>query len=255
MKLQIEYLNELLTNNRYPVNSEKSLISRDICGKYTNQVDLPALSVPGGDLGELIVILAAANSYGYEVKLDTYLPILIELIGGEMNFSYHNEGKNTPNLANISCNYIEQICQKFSEYSLTQENITAIEQKLSTIKTDHPSKYPQIDDVSEEAVLIINGPYGVYPRFSFQTDNGIVSGSLYIFHRSLADARHKALAKKLFESKAVSLFEGCDEEYLYHTLTETMDTHFFQTISMVTKELPIYTVTFANDGSFTIAQE
>lgn len=255
MKLQIEYLNELLSHNRYTINLGKTFISRDICGKYTNQIDLPALSIPGGDLGELLVILAAANSYGYEVDLNTYLNTFIDLIGGEEYFSYHNEGNSHSNLSNTSCRYIKQIYEHFSDYALTQDNITAVDQKLSIIKTNHHMAYPQVNDVSEEAVLIINGPYGVYPRFSFQTDNGMVSGSLYIFHRSLSDTRHKLLAKKLFENNAVKLFDGCDEEYLYHTLTETMDTHFFQTISTVTKNLPIYTITFHEDGSYELAQE
>ncbi len=94
------------------------------------------------------------------------------------------------------------------------------------------------------AVVQIRGNYGILPRKS--------KYEVFIFHETLASERHRVLAKKLIEQTAVTLFPGCDEEYLYEALSDMTDSYLYETVARLGKGLPIYYVEFDTEGLFTI---
>ncbi|OGK11615.1 hypothetical protein A2954_06715 [Candidatus Roizmanbacteria bacterium RIFCSPLOWO2_01_FULL_37_12] len=104
----------------------------------------------------------------------------------------------------------------------------------------------------EGAILQIRGVYSVKPEFALRSEEGFVKGELYVFHETATNKNHRDLAKELIEVKAVQLFPGCDEEYLYEALSEVTETYLYQTINKVAAKLPIYYVKFDEDGSFTV---
>jgi len=104
------------------------------------------------------------------------------------------------------------------------------------------------------AVLQIKGDYSIKPEFSMKTKEGFVAGELFVFHETVTNNNHKILAKKLIEKKAVELFPGCDEEYLYQAISEVTETQFYETLRKVATELPIFHVSFDTDGTFSIKE-
>lgn len=89
---------DLVFENRYPVKENKFL-SRCIDGRYLNEKNLPALAIPGGDLGELALILATGNAFGFAVDREKAFEILVEMVGGEENFHFHTDDHHLVNEA------------------------------------------------------------------------------------------------------------------------------------------------------------
>lgn len=100
------------------------------------------------------------------------------------------------------------------------------------------------------AVIHIRGDFSVKPEYSMNTEEGFVKGELFVYHETLINKLHKELSKKLIEEKAVELFPGCDEEYLYETISETAENYLFEILNKVAKNLPIFQVNFDVDGTF-----
>ncbi len=110
------------------------------------------------------------------------------------------------------------------------------------------------DDHLEGAVLIVSGPYGILPQYKLATSKRDVLTQAFVFHKSLVDERHRALAKALIESKAVILFEGCDEEYLYEVLSSTTEDYLMDMVKGTAKGLSIFEVVFDETGDFTLEE-
>lgn len=106
----------------------------------------------------------------------------------------------------------------------------------------------------EGAVLQIRGDFSVKPEFSMRTEDGFIKGVLFIFQETLTNRNHRVLAKKLIEEKAVELYPGCDEEYLYEALSEVTEIQLYETIKNLAAELPIFQVSFDADGTFRIKE-
>ena len=242
MKLNLDNIYELVRNNIYDIPQEKRFICRDFNGDYENNEKLPALAIPGADFGQLITLLSTANSYGFEIDIQKAFTALKTVIGEE-DFIFDNAAE-----------LYKDFIQKYqNDLSVTEEDMQKLEDMINAASFN-VSHFPSRKDVGAGAILIIDGNKGIYPRFQFQTNNGLLTGTVYVFHRYLADERNKSLAASLVNTDAVTLYEGCDEEYLYAAITETMDTHFFQIANTMLPNLPIYTVTFAASGTFDIEQ-
>lgn len=115
-------------------------------------------------------------------------------------------------------------------------------------------KPPRLNKQYEGAVLQVRGVYSVNPLFSVRTERGNIKGEMFVFHETFTNNKHKILAKKLIENKAVKLFPGCDEEYLYEVLSEVTESHLFETLKRLASGLSMFQVNFENDGSFDIKE-
>ncbi len=242
---------EIISNNRYKVEEVSKHCSRCIDGRYENSADLPALTIPGADIGDLAVLYGSAEQFAFEIDYDKALTTLQELIGLE-NFSWHTDEHGDNRLQGSGCGHITQLRKDPKDYSLTNEQLEILSKQMSKAQKKGGKETTLMGDHLEGAVLIIKGNYGVLPQFNLQTDKGTRLVQLFIFHQSLVDARHKIWAKKLFEKGAVKLFEKLDDEYLYEALCATTEDHLFETAKRLAKDLPIFDVSFKDDGNFSV---
>ena len=93
-----EDLEHLLKKNIYQFDSHSRFISRCIDGRYKNDVSLPSLAMPGADVGEMAVLFATANKFGFEIDGEKAWKTLVEVIGGDENIRFHTDShaeKNT----------------------------------------------------------------------------------------------------------------------------------------------------------------
>ncbi|MBW7960534.1 hypothetical protein H3C65_03530 [Patescibacteria group bacterium] len=228
-----------VSENRYPVKG-KRFISRCIDGRYKNEEGLPALAIPGADLGQMAVIFSAANRYGFEVDGKKALDTLIEVVGGKANFRTHTDSHHEGKGFAKGCGHWGQVLKDKDAYGITEEQIEFINRELKGIGEQVILE----GNHSESAVFIIKGSWGILPRFK--------NSSAFMYHQSLVDERNRELAEKLLEKGAVTLKNNEGVEWLYEALSEVTTTHLLETSNRLAKGLPIYDVNFKDDGSFTI---
>jgi len=278
--LSAELVRELISKNRYRIEEKTKFLSRCIDGRYSNQfkvqssklkvttqnskiaeTDLPALAFPGGDVGELALIFATANSYGFEVDGEKAYKIFIKAIGGEKNFGIHSDYHAVPagrqgdaNKSASDCGHWKQINLDPQAYNLEKDQIDFIQKKLDQLKKKKIKEIILEGEHLEGAVLLVKGSWGILPRYKIETDGGSQETQVFIYHQSLVDERHQVLASTWLKEKAVKLYNGCDKDYLYEALSEMAENHLMVTIKRLAKQLPIYEVKFNDDESFIINQ-
>lgn len=267
-KLSLNQVQELVAENKYPVEESKKLLSRCIDGRYENKVksqklkvkntsqklegeeQLSPLAFPGGDIGQLAVIIAAANNFGFEIDLEKTYRSLIEVIGGERNFGMHTDSHGDPKKAVSGCGHFKQINLDNQAYSLTKEQVDFIYQKAVEARKAGANEIVLHGDHIEGAVLLVYGNKSVMNQFKI--DGSLVE--VFMFHQTLANLRNRLLAKKLLENKAVVLVPPLDEDYLYTALCEITEVHLMETAVRLAKDLPIYKVSFSDDGGTEIVE-
>ncbi len=117
------------------------------------------------------------------------------------------------------------------------------------------ANFPSLDEIEYSgAVVQIEGNYTIPAVCRVETAEGLVKVHLDIYHQTLVNRRNRELIRELVEKKAVELFPGTDEEWLYEALSETSDEYFYETIREKAKGLPVYTVKFKEDGAFVVEE-
>ena len=250
IKLNSSQIQRLLKENCYQVDEKNKFLSRCIDGRYRNSFELPALALPGADLGQLALIIACANDFGLEIDYERVFQILIDLIGGIKKFSYHTDCYHN-NLV-LGCSHYVQILKDFSSYNLQKKDVDFLNEKLNFLKKEGCLPLLLEGEHDEGAVLLVKGNFGVLPRFTVETDEGKKEVSVFVYQKTLIDQRHRLLVKKLIESKGVKLFDNLDDEYLYEVLSEEGEIHFLETINRLAHDLPIYKVLFDKNGDFNL---
>ncbi len=248
-KKQIE---ELIWNNRYRVNPKTKFLSRCIDGRYENQIksNLPALAFPGGDVGELALIYATANNFGLGVDREKVVKTIIEVVGGIKNFGLHSDHHGDSKITASGCGHWKQINLDPLAYNLKKTQIDFVQKKLKELKKNGANEIILEGEHLEGAVVFIKGNFGIYPRYILELSRGKIETEIFVYHQTLVDERHRALAAALLANRAVKLYPGCDEDYLYQALSEMVENHLMETAKRLAKGLPIYSVKFDNEGSF-----
>ena len=239
-----EQINQLIFKNRYPIIEEKKFFSCCFEEVFEDKENPCPLTLPGGDLGEMAVILATGNDFGFEIDFEKAFESLSKLIGGERNFSFHNHL-----FSSFDCSYWQEVKKEPKAFNLTQREINLLQKKTKHFLVNQKSLKK---DSYKTAVLLIKGYWSVYPRYFLETEEGKKEVSVFLYQKTLVDNRRKILAKKLIDEKAVKLYAGCDAEYLYQVMSEEGEIHLFEAITRLAKDLPIFQVNFDEEGGFTV---
>lgn len=251
--LNQEQIFELVKNNQF-LTSFSDINCRCIDGRYKSDV-LPALTIPGGDIGQLAIIFASANNFGFKINKDKLLKTYEEFLGGWKNFHYHSDDHHSPLKLASGCGYYNLIKNNSDKFYLQSEDINFIDKQLTLIAQQANQEILH-GDHDEGAVVLVKEKVGIYPRFVFKVksdgEEKKIEASVFIFNQTLFAKRQKILAKKILDHNVVKLFPGLDEEYLSFTLIETAEVHLFETLNQLAKGLPIYEVSFDKNFKFKI---
>lgn len=240
--LSKEQMTDLVLENTY--TAKNGLLSRCIDGRYDNSDDLPALAIPGADAGELGAIFAMANTFGYALDMQKALDALVEVVGGVKNIRFHTDLHAEAGKILAGCGHIKQEGLDTESYNLTKEQLEFIKSSFDVLKKQGAQEEMLHGDHQESAALFIKGPYGVMPQFALGREDGGRNVQIFVFHRTLADLRHRLLAKKLIETKAIDLSVGLDEEAVFLALSDTMEDQLMETVKRLALGLPIFEVAF-----------
>lgn len=246
---------DLVQHNKFALEDRHRLESRCIDGRYENdEAHMHALAIPGGTAGELALIYATANTYGFDLEPDRAFDVLTEIRGGVEYFSFHTDDHSGFDPEKGGCGHMTQIRLHPEVYNLEKEDLEQIRKQIEKARKMGAKEMILHGQHMEGAVLLVQGNYGVLPRFQVETDLGLRNIEIFIYHQSLANERYKALAQKLIEKEAVTLYNGCDAEYLYEAFLDVDENHLFETLNRLAVGLPLYEVQFAKDGTFNVEE-
>ena len=224
---------EFVIHNRYSLSGDE-FEARCFSSDYPNIPTTPGLAIPGGDVGELAILLAAANSHGFNVNLSKAIEALFKLTG--QNKQLHMESAN--HKLN-RCMHTKYMLENAASYNLNPTDIDALKHTMS--KWD--KNYIEIDfsySFSERAAIIFEATKSLYPQYLFKTQYWQSHVGVFILHKSCVDKRHKLFSEMLVQEKAVELSNGLDSDYVYDALSENTDIHFFETLRRIDPQLPIF---------------
>ena len=246
--LSRDQIEELVSNNLYDYEGNP-FKSRCFSGIYQKDVNLPALSLPGGDIGELAILFSAAENYGFKLNISKISKIFSKLIGKSLNSTFNSIQEHSI----TECRYLHYLLQQSEGYELSG---TAKESFLATaVKFGLSQPNLAIDKtykVKEQACIILEAQKGLFPQFTFETSNGSFETSVFVIQKTLVDKRHRELSRLLVENIAVKLYKGLDADYLYEVLSEMTDIHLLQTMTLIGSAIPIYSVIVDSKGKISV---
>jgi hypothetical protein len=253
-----DQLYQVVQTNRYPLDKINLNLSRCIDGRYQNVVGLSPLTIPGGDIGQLAIIFAAANNFGFSINEEKVFETLIEFLQGEKNFHFHTDDHSDEKIPAGGCGYFKLIKQEPEKFFLTNKEIEFIEEKLAKLVKDEVKPTVLHGHHDEAAVVMVKGNEGILPRFEIETtvdgETKKIASSIFVFHQTLFKQRQNRLAEMLLSKKAIDLFPGLDEEYLTFTLIETGENHLFEALNQLGKDLPLYQIIFGKNLGYSIKE-
>lgn len=233
-----------VSGNSYTPSSAQKLLSRDIEGRYQNAPDMPAVTIPGGDIGEMAILLAASNIYGFHVDPELAFNIFVETVGIE-NLSL------TSPTSKQKTTYYEQLLGNFKEYNLDEDQIQLIEKLRKDVVKKGAKEVTFETESTEGALFMLKGNKSLYPQYELEIEDRNMRVSAYSFHAGLINERHAEIVKKLLEKNAVTLYDRLDENYLIEVLSVTAEDHLFETMKRIAQGVPIFEVIFKDDNTFT----
>jgi len=240
--------------NKYRPAAGTEKISRCIDGRYENETDLPALAFPGADAGELALIFATAQTYGFGVDRAKAYKALLATVGDKKQMRFHSDSHADKKEALSGCGHIKQMKLDAQAYGLAKEDVDFIVSSFTKLREEGVAETDLHGEHGESAVLLIRGEWGVYPKGTVKGETGDKRTEVFVYHQTLVDLRHREFAKELIAAGAVDLGDGRDEEYLYEVLCDVSETHLMETARRLASGLPIFEVTFDKDGGFDVEE-
>lgn len=245
-----EHAFEFARVSRNKLAPDAYLRSRCIDGRYENNADLAAMSFPGADAGEVLMVFSAANEYGFEINRDKVFSVLAKMAGGMQNLQFHTDEHAQTDEPMKGCGYMGQARLSPKDYGLTPEDVAFVDAAFAKAKQEGARQTVLKGDHAEGVVFLVRGDYGIVPQTDIVVDNRRHHVQAFTYHQTLADRRHRLFAKELIEAKAVDLLSNLDESYLYEVFADVAETQLMETLKRLAKGLPIYEVVFDKDGLF-----
>ncbi len=245
--LSEEEVLSIVKGNTYTVDMDMRLRSRCMSTSNYPESAYPAVSLPGGDLGDLAILYASADYYGFSVDYDAALSSLVELIDGDKNLTFSQAQFDIYGISN----YYYYIFKNYENFELSRES----REKLS----EHFEKFSgrtvaglSTSSQKASAAIFFTSSEGLSSTYKVKKREGVSEGHLYVLHKSFVDERHKLWVEKLLRKGVVELYEGLDAEYLYEVLSEMTDRHMLETLRNFDLQVPIFGISEVTPGNFQI---
>jgi hypothetical protein len=241
-----EQAEEFVTNNLYE-SKANPFWARCFSSDYSNDPNLPALSLPGGDIGQMAILIAASTTYGFELNSTKALETLLELIGGKKNSTFNCLKEHGLEL----CKYFKYLIEHGQDYGLDEQGQKEL-LKLSK-QLGLPNKFKSESTKNDvNACIIIEAEQALFPNYTYDSGYGVLNAKILVFQKTHVDRRNRELSNLLVKNDSVKLFSGLDSNYLYQILSEMTESHLFQSIKHRDLQLPIYHAAVSSENKVTI---
>jgi|SRR3990167_1923788 len=229
-----EQVQGFVEEQSYPV--QNGVMSRCIDGRYPSDESLPALAIPGADMGQVVMIFDVLNQIkkqNIHVDPENVFNALIEVVGGVENIRFHTDSHGKEKGVGAGCGYFARVKEDPSHFGVTPEQVVLIEEKFSDFLKNGATEVELQGEHEEKGALIINGYKGVYPR-----------GNFFIFQKTLVEQRNRKIADTLFKRRQIVAHGFLGK------LNEVSQVHLLKIKTLLTKDKPIptFNVLLSNDG-------
>lgn len=245
MDLTTQSISRWVSKNRFEVPVDERFIARCIDGRYPHANGVAPLAYPGADVGQMLVVMAAAQTYGFGVTAHAVFDVLKKLEGGVGRIHDHTDELHTASYC-AGCGHV-QLVRKYPDlYGLTPASCDEVLDVFSHMV--HPDVLQGVHH--EQAVIVLSES----ERWSVYSQDD--SLSVFIVHKALIDARHRALAKIMVGSGILTVPTSqnkMDEETMYEYLSAVFDDHLIATTAHLAHGLPQFIAKFTDGGEVVIS--
>ncbi|MEX1052239.1 MAG: hypothetical protein WEC80_00135 [Patescibacteria group bacterium] len=219
-------------------------ISRCIDGRYPDDDMLPALAIPGADIGQIVMLFAAGNEARVEIDLDDAVGALIEVVGGVENIRIHTDTHKVQEGTAAGCGYFAKVKESPDAFGVTPEQVGQIEQKFTGLVSKGAQEIILLGDHEEEGVLIINGEKSVRPK-----------GKFFIFHESLVKERNRLIVDVLFAEDSKNLHAILDQLEGTQDNKGVVEKQLSTIKQILASTKPVFNVSFKPNGTLAVSQK
>lgn len=245
MDITTQSITRWVDKNRFEVLPDERFIARCIDGRYPHSKGVAPLAYPGADVGQVLVVMAAAHTYGFRVTAHEIFDVLKKLEGGVGRIHDHTDEMHNASYC-AGCGHVQLVRKYPDMYGLTRASCDEVLDVFSHMV--HPDV---LKGAHHESAVIVAAGSQKWSMYS-QDD----SMSVFVVHKALTDARHRALAKIMVGSGILTVAEGqskLDEETVYEYLSAVFDDHLIATSAHLAHGLPQFVATFSDGGEVVIS--
>lgn len=224
-------LENFIFDNKY--QAETKMIEKSVCSDYACDSTEKPFIMPGGDLGQAVLMFSTCNSYGIEVKPEILWDSFRRIVSlKEEKLPIHSH-----------CQFWHIIQENYGDFNLEKEQLDFIRNNTEVTVNDTTANRKL-----SGAVLQIKGYYGVHPQLAGGNSREDTISQVFLLHQTYLNERNKYAASLLKDSGHIRLLPGQEEEYLYEILSDTADILFFETAKHLCHNFPIFAVSFDKEG-------
>jgi hypothetical protein len=233
-KIDDRKLMRLIEKIKYSFREKDPIELRRVGCVDERAVDFPAGRMAGGDIGQEIVILSAANSIGQSLDVRVVFNLLAKFVNGEKNLHRHE-----------NCGYQEVLSLYPEEFGVTREQTEAAIERFLASKAEHP---------------VLEGSHNAVAFTIVESDSFALSSShpdeedrVFVHHKTLIEDRQEKLAKELIDKGIIKLPEGMSRQDFAELLKKIVIEHLNTTKTLLKLDgVPTREVKIDNKGRVNI---
>ena len=238
-----EEVKDFIKRESYSVKNR--VISRCIDSRYPDDESLPALAIPGADIGQMVMLFAVANqlmqNQNFVFDVDKAFDALVEVVGGVENIRVHTDSDSSEKGIAAGCGYFAQVKKKPDYFGVTKEQVDQIEQKFEDLLKIGAKQIVLERGHTEKPALIIKGNRSIRPQ-----------GKFFVYHKTLVDERNRKISDVLFRDNEIMANSFCNRLSGIEDIPGVSDEHFRKVKTKLAPNAPSFNVTFSNDGNFNL---
>jgi hypothetical protein len=228
--------------------SETNHYGRCVDGRYYNIPDCPMIAKPGGDLGDVIAILAGLNLLQATLPLETVLAIVERSVGGIKNFNFHTDDHADPNEAAFGCGHYRHAKLDPAAYGVTTEQMSSVAAALPALMGDGAHQEVLHGSHGEQAVIVVDSEhYGLLPM----SEEGEVIQQVFVYQKTLHTKQLDKMVR-LTQEAIAGTGRVVEEQELRTAIYDGFGKQLAETLNRLAKGLPVYTAEISEDGAVNI---
>ncbi len=212
-------LMRLVERAKYSLHEKGPIELRRVGCIDERAIDFPAGRMAGGDIGQEIVILAAANSIDRQLDPLVVFNLLCKFVNGEKNLHRHE-----------NCGYQTKLLEHPERFGVSREEAEITVRRFLKSKAERPVLEGTHNG---RALLIVRSKlFGLHSSHPDEEDR------VFVHHQTLIDARQEELAKLLVDKGIVQLPKDMSRDDFAELLKRIVEDHLFTTKQLLVPDIP-----------------
>lgn len=243
--MNLQQANEF-ANSQKVLLTPQNMESRCVDGRYEGE-NMPMIAKPGGDIGDAMVLVAAANELGINLEPKEAIEIVVEKVGGVSHFQCHTDEHAEHDQAGhgMGCGHFKKSLLEPNAYGLKPEQAGAFVNEVNIAVEQGAHEEILHGDHAEQAVFVVDSDkYGITPLR--RTDGELQESFVYqkgVHQKQLADMA--VSLQEAFAKKGVAVELGAVQK----AVDDLFGKQLTATLQRLAVGLPMFSITFDDIGN------